>query len=138
MRSVAYWAAVAEIVFTLGLAAAAMFPSAVMANADAASLSSDAGSTAADTEPSIGLEEVIVTAQKRDTKLEKTPIAVPAFTPDFIDRNRIQRSIPGKAYANFAERPSVLTVVRVLGWFALGAKPKIVRRCSDHEVLENC
>jgi iron complex outermembrane receptor protein len=67
-----------------------MFPSAVMANADAASLSSDAGSTAADTEPSIGLEEVIVTAQKRDTKLEKTPIAVSAFTPDFIDRNRIQ------------------------------------------------
>jgi iron complex outermembrane receptor protein len=70
-----------------------MFPSTVMANADAASLSSDAASTTADSEPSIGLEEVIVTAQKRDTKLENTPIAVSAFTPDFIDRNRIRASM---------------------------------------------
>jgi iron complex outermembrane receptor protein len=43
------------------------------------------------TQPGIGtLEEVIVTAEKRDTNLKNTPIAVSAFTPDFIDRNRIQ------------------------------------------------
>jgi iron complex outermembrane recepter protein len=41
--------------------------------------------------PSAGvLAEVTVTAQKRETRLEETPIAVSAFTPDFIDRNRIQ------------------------------------------------
>jgi iron complex outermembrane receptor protein len=63
-----------------GLAAASAFPSRLMANADA-----DA------TEPAAGvLEEVTVTAQKRETRLEDTPIAVSAYTPDFIDRNRIQ------------------------------------------------
>jgi iron complex outermembrane receptor protein len=61
-----------------GFAAASAFPSMVMADADA-------------TEPGAGiLEEVTVTAQKRETRLEDTPIAVSAFTPDFIDRNRIQ------------------------------------------------
>jgi iron complex outermembrane receptor protein len=61
-----------------GLAAASAFPSGVMANADAS-------------EPAAGiLEEVTVTAQKRETRLEDTPIAVSAYTPDFIDRNRIQ------------------------------------------------
>ena len=111
MRSIAYWATVAEIVsfrsvgpltrvsagplFMLGLGAVVMFPSMVMANADTDSLSSGvavaAAPSTADRQPSPGiLEEVIVTAQKRDTKLENTPIAVSAFTPDFIDRNRIQ------------------------------------------------
>jgi iron complex outermembrane receptor protein len=61
-----------------GFATASAFPSMVMADADA-------------TEPGAGiLEEVTVTAQKRETRLEDTPIAVSAFTPDFIDRNRIQ------------------------------------------------
>ena len=64
-----------------GLAAASALPSKVMADADA-------------TGPAAGiLEEVTVTAQKRETRLEDTPIAVSAFTPDFIDRNRIQ-SLP--------------------------------------------
>jgi len=36
------------------------------------------------------LEEVIVTAQKRETRLQDTPVAVSAFTPDSIERNRIQ------------------------------------------------
>jgi iron complex outermembrane receptor protein len=52
-----------------------------MANAEAAEAA----------EPGAGiLEEVTVTAQKRETKLEDTPIAISAYTPDFIDRNRIQ------------------------------------------------
>jgi iron complex outermembrane recepter protein len=36
------------------------------------------------------LEEIIVTAQKRETGLEKTPIAESAFTPSSIEANRIQ------------------------------------------------
>jgi iron complex outermembrane recepter protein len=66
------------MLYLFGLAAPCMFPSIVMANAAADSVS-----------PGV-LEEVTVTAQKRDTMLEDTPIAVSAFTPDFIDRNRIQ------------------------------------------------
>jgi iron complex outermembrane receptor protein len=79
------------LLFMLGLAAAVMLPAIVMANADADPLSSSVATRPAATQSGIGvLEEVTVTAQKRDTKLENTPIAVSAFTPDFIDRNRIQ------------------------------------------------
>src|ERR1700722_9379460 len=79
MRAVANRATVVETVLSmLSLAAASLFPSMAMASADADS-------------PSAGvLEEVTVTAQKRETRLEKTPVAVSAFTPDSIERNRIQ------------------------------------------------
>lgn len=63
----------------LGLAAAALLPSIVMANGE------DEAAESRGT-----LEEVVVTAQKRASKLEETPIAVSAFTPDSIERNRIQ------------------------------------------------
>jgi iron complex outermembrane receptor protein len=79
MRAVVNRATVVETALSLsGLVAASMLPSMATANADADSPSSGV------------LEEVTVTAQKRKTKLEDTPIAVSAFTPDFIDRNRIQ------------------------------------------------
>jgi iron complex outermembrane receptor protein len=58
--------------FTLGLAGAALFSADAMA------------------EPDVGLEEIVVTAQKRATRLEDTPVAVSAFTPDSIERNRIE------------------------------------------------
>src|SRR5882672_1685772 len=88
MRAVAYRAAAtalrsvgppARIAAGLlfGLAAAAM-SSLLMAQ------------TSADSPSAAVLEEVTVTAQKRETRLEDTPVAVSAFTPDFIDRNRIQ------------------------------------------------
>jgi iron complex outermembrane recepter protein len=48
---------------------------------------SAAGAPAAQTN---AIEEVIVTAQKRQTKLEDTPVAVSAFTPEQIERDRIQ------------------------------------------------
>jgi iron complex outermembrane receptor protein len=63
----------------LGLAAAALFPAIGMANAEEEAAESRGT-----------LEEVVVTAQKRASKLEETPIAVSAFTPDSIERNRIQ------------------------------------------------
>ena len=84
MRAVAYRASVVETALSiLGFAAASLFPSMApaMANADAESLSSGV------------LEEVTVTAQKRETRLEETPIAVSAFTPDFIDRNAVAGSL---------------------------------------------
>jgi iron complex outermembrane receptor protein len=36
------------------------------------------------------ISEIIVTAEKRESRLEDTPIAISAFTADSIDRNRIQ------------------------------------------------
>ena len=70
---------VASSSLRVGLAAAALLPSVVMANDE---------DEAAETRGT--LEEVVVTAQKRAGKLEDTPIAVSAFTPDSIERNRIQ------------------------------------------------
>lgn len=60
------------LLFILGLAGAAL------------------SSTNAMADPDVGLEEIVVTAQKRPTRLEDTPVAVSAFTPDSIERNRIQ------------------------------------------------
>jgi iron complex outermembrane recepter protein len=70
---------VASSSLRLGLAAAALFPSIVMANAEEEAAESRGT-----------LEEVVVTAQKRASKLEETPLAVSVFTPDSIERNRIQ------------------------------------------------
>jgi iron complex outermembrane receptor protein len=36
------------------------------------------------------LPEIVITAQKRKTKLEDTPVAVSAFTPEMIERDHIQ------------------------------------------------
>lgn len=81
MRAGADRATVVETALSmLGLAAVSLFPSMAMANADADDDSLSPGV----------LQEVTVTAQKRETRLEDTPIAVSAFTPGFIDRNRIQ------------------------------------------------
>ena len=71
---------VASSSLKFGLAAAVLFPSVVMANAEDEAAESRRGT----------LEEVVVTAQKRTSKLEETPIAVSVFTPDSIERNRIQ------------------------------------------------
>ncbi len=49
----------------------------------------DSGST--DSKTGTGtLQEVVVTAQKRKTRLQDTPIAVTAFTPAMIERDHIQ------------------------------------------------
>ncbi len=69
------------LVFVVGLSGAGILP------ATAASAGSSPGS--AETRTGV-LEEVIVTAQKRDSRLEDTPVAVSAFTPESIERDRIQ------------------------------------------------
>jgi hypothetical protein len=54
------------------------------------STAASTGSTPGSSEARAGvLEEVIVTAQKRDSRLEDTPVAVSAFTPESIERDRI-------------------------------------------------
>src|SRR5512138_3205189 len=45
------------------------------------------------------LEEIIVTASKRETNLMQTPLAITAFTQDFLDREGIRnaRDLAGTA-----------------------------------------
>ena len=66
---------------------------------------SAAGTPAAQTN---AIEEVVVTAQKRETKLEATPVAVSAFTPEQIERDRIQ------TLDDIALRAPSVTFVQVL------------------------
>jgi iron complex outermembrane receptor protein len=49
----------------------------------------EAGSAEPETHNAV-LQEVVVTAQKRPSLLEETPIAISAFTPKSIERDRIQ------------------------------------------------
>ena len=71
------------LLFIFGLGAGGMLSPTVMAD------TSSPGSSVVETRAAV-LEEVIVTAQKRETRLQDTPVAVSAFTPDSIERDRIQ------------------------------------------------
>ena len=51
-----------------------------------AALAQDAGDTVDD---SSGANEIVVTAQKRDERLQDVPIAVTAFTPDQLTQSGI-------------------------------------------------
>lgn len=64
-----------------------------------------------------GLEEIVVTATKRETNLQKTPIAMTAISPEVIKDRHIQSlidladgSIPSLRVATFEARQSALTV----------------------------
>jgi iron complex outermembrane receptor protein len=46
-------------------------------------------SQAADTDGMVTLEEIVVTARKREESLQNTPVAVSAFTADALDRQQI-------------------------------------------------
>jgi iron complex outermembrane receptor protein len=71
-------------------ASAAPAPADTQTVGTAESNAATSGQRAATESASGALEEVTVTAQKRETRLESTPVAVSAFTPDSIERNHIQ------------------------------------------------
>ena len=66
-------------------------PASPVADAPAVAPPNPSSSKGSDSKSDAGtLQEVVVTAQKRKTKLQETPIAVTAFTPESIERNHIQ------------------------------------------------
>ncbi len=66
-----------------------------------------AGNAYAEATTSEGLEEIVVTAQKRGENLQDVPIAITALTPDALDRSGIsdtaglQAAVPGLVFSNF-------------------------------------
>jgi iron complex outermembrane recepter protein len=65
----------------------------------------------------VGLSEIVVTAQKRETNLQKTPIAIAVQTAQDLENRRIKSlndfmdgSIPSLRVAQFARRNSALTI----------------------------
>ena len=101
----------------LALSIAALLPS--MARAEAAAPADDAGSAAA----IVALDQVVVTAQKRATNLQETPISVSVVDAEMMkDRNAISLgsfadgSIPSLRVTPFATRSSALNIgIRGIG-----------------------
>ena len=72
---------------------------------------------AANTSASAGLEEVVVTATKRETALQATPIAISVMTPELLGDRHVQSllnlgdgAIPSLRIATFEARQSALTI----------------------------
>jgi iron complex outermembrane receptor protein len=82
----------------------------------ASALAQDAQTQPAATEPSVGLEEIVVTAQKRSENLQDTPISMAALTSaalesrGFVDINDLRAAVPG---LQLAPHPNSATTSRV-------------------------
>ena len=70
-------------------------------------LAVQAGSAYAQSTTTEGLEEIVVTAQKRGENLQNVPIAITALTPAALDKSGItdtadlQAAVPGLVFSNF-------------------------------------
>ena len=100
---------------TASLAALAIASSAVPAfAADAAAEASDAAEVGSTDH---GLTDIVVTATKRETNLQKTPIAISVLGSDVIEKRHVQSlldladgGVPSLRVATFEARQSALTV----------------------------
>jgi iron complex outermembrane receptor protein len=76
-----------------------------------------AGSEAVNGNDSSGLTDIVVTATKRETNLQKTPIAISVIGADVVERRHVQSlidladgGVPSLRVATFEARQSALTV----------------------------
>ena len=88
-----------------------------MVIANAAFAASGETQVAANTSASGGLEEVVVTATKRETALQSTPIAITVMTTELLGDRHVQSllslgdgAIPSLRVATFESRQSALTI----------------------------
>jgi len=103
-------------IFLASAAAAAILASSAHAETPTATAdASDASAVAAD--GSVGLGEIIVTAQKRETNLQHTPIAISVASSEDLANRRVQTlvdlgdgAIPSLRVAPFFSRGSALSV----------------------------
>jgi iron complex outermembrane receptor protein len=71
--------------------------------------------------PSAQLEEVIVTATKRETNLQETPVAITAFSQSALDQNLVvditdaAKFVPGVAFASHGDQAAVTITMRGIG-----------------------
>jgi iron complex outermembrane receptor protein len=103
---------------------AALLASAAVLVSGGPVLAADAAASAADRDGGASLEEVVVTAQKRETNLQKTPIAISVMGSDDLSNRHVQSiadlsdgAIPSLRVAPFFARSSALT----LGMRGIGA-----------------
>ena len=84
-----------------------------------------------------GLEAVTVTAEKRETDLQKTPIAISVVSPAMMEDRHISSlldlndgAIPGLRVATFEARQSALTI-GIRGIVPLDASPPVSRASAS-------
>ncbi|GAA4216847.1 TonB-dependent receptor [Sphingomonas endophytica] len=99
-----------------GIAALAL-PFAAQAETPAATTTADPATSAPDAPEAQGLTEVVVTATRRETNLQKTPIAISVIDPVIIKDRHVQSlldlgdgAIPSLRVATFEARQSALTI----------------------------
>jgi iron complex outermembrane recepter protein len=94
-------------------------------------------------EENSGLEEIVVTAQKREENLHNVPVAVTALGAEAIENNRIAdfsdltRAAPSLTVTQTTSSPNNAIVLRGIGTFALsiGVEPSVAVIIDDMPVV---
>jgi iron complex outermembrane recepter protein len=83
------------------------------------------GGVLAAEQQSVVLEEIVVTAERREQSLQDVPLSITAFGDDLRDRVGIQsiqdmaNFAPGVSYNTFTDRPSIRGIGRQSNFFSL-------------------
>lgn len=91
-----------------------------------------------------GLEEIVVTAQKREENLQNVPVAVTALGAEAIENNRIAdfsdltRAAPSLTITQTTSSPNNAIVLRGIGTFAfsVGVEPSVAVIIDDMPVVQ--
>jgi iron complex outermembrane recepter protein len=95
-------------------------------------------------EENAGLEEIVVTAQKREENLQNVPVAVTAISAEAIANNRIAdfsdltRAAPSLTITQTTSSPNNSIILRGIGTFAfsIGVEPSVAVIIDDMPVVQ--
>jgi iron complex outermembrane receptor protein len=91
-----------------------------------------------------GLEEIVVTAQKREQRLQTVPVSVTALSADAIANNRLAdfsdltRVVPSMTITQTTSSPNNSIILRGIGTFAfsIGVEPSVAVLIDDMPVVQ--
>ncbi len=91
-----------------------------------------------------GLEEIVVTAQKREQNLQNVPVSVTALNSEALERNRIAdfsdltRAAPSLTVTQATTSPNNSIILRGIGTFAfsIGVEPSVAVIVDDLPVVQ--
>ncbi len=106
------------------LAIAAMQAAGSAHAADAAAADAAADASAESTGDSSGLTDIVVTATKRETNLQKTPIAIAVLGADVIEKRHVQSLL------DLADGGALFDEVLLSVWSPTAASPRCASRPS--------
>ena len=91
-----------------------------------------------------GLEEIVVTAQKREQNMQSVPVSVTALNSEALERNRIAdfsdltRAAPSLTVTQATSSPNNAIIMRGIGTFAfsIGVEPSVAVILDDLPVVQ--